>query len=165
MFNNNNNMRVMIVDGYTDAADSLALLLTHWGLDVRVAYNGPDALAMARLYCPHIVLMELMLEGLDGYQLAKRLRQDTSENITLIALTGMGDETYRWRALNMGFHSFLVKPVEPEGIKRQLLRLALLTRQTTSLPKINRPLAFGRYEDDVCFRVPQAGPALAKWRP
>lgn len=116
-------LRVLIADGYADAADSLALLLTLWGHDPIVTRSGPEALAAARSQRPHVVLTELMLDGLDGYELAGRLRDELGDATTLIALTGFGDEAHRRRAREAGYALHLVKPVEPARLQRLLTRL------------------------------------------
>ena len=112
-------VRVLVVDGYPDAADSTALLLRLWGYDVQVAYTGPAALDIAPVYLPDIVLTELCLPGADGFRLARRLRGQA----VLVALTGLGPEPYRRRAREEGFSHYLVKPVEPQQL-REVLKLS-----------------------------------------
>jgi CheY-like chemotaxis protein len=129
------NLRVLVADAYTDAADSLALLLDHWGHDVRVAYSGPEALASARHFRPHIVVTELKLDGLDGFQLADQLRQQAPQGLTLLALTGLSDDRLRRRARACGFHSFLLKPVDPERIRKLLAGLGDCTFAGMKAPR------------------------------
>jgi CheY-like chemotaxis protein len=103
-------LRVLVADGHADAADSLALLLGLWGHEVRVARTGPEALEATQSYRPEVAFVEIVLPGLDGLQLARQLRDRVA---VMVALTGMGQETYRQRAHDAGFDHFLVKPVEP----------------------------------------------------
>jgi CheY-like chemotaxis protein len=119
-----NKLRILVVDSYVDAADSLALLLTHWGYDAQVAYGGREALAVARWYRPDFVLAELKLSGLDGFRLAEQLRNEAGEEMELIALTGFGDDAHRRRARASGFDSLLIKSADPENLRTLLGRLA-----------------------------------------
>ena len=117
-------LRVLIADGYADAADSLALLLALWGHDAAIARTGPETLHAARAHRPRVVLLEPALDGLDGYAVAGRLRQEHGEDMVLIALTALGDAAHRRRAREDGFDLFLVKPVEPARLERLLERLS-----------------------------------------
>ena len=123
MANLQNNLRVLVVDSYADAADSLALLLGCWGHQVRVAYSSSEALLVACQFRPHVVFAELKLAGCDGFQLAELLRRQQGDGLHLAALTGMGAEAQRCRARACGFRSFLLKPADPERIRRLLQRL------------------------------------------
>jgi CheY-like chemotaxis protein len=145
--------RVLIVDGYADASDSLALLLTYWGYNVRVAYSAPEALVIAHQHRPQIVLLELKLDGLDGYQLADRLRSEGLANGPLIALTGLGDVQFQRRARECGFHSFLVKPVEPEKIKKLLDRLAHDNNTEEHIPPFQELFRSGHRGGESFFRI------------
>ncbi len=104
-------LRVLIVDANADAADSWAILLGLWGYEVRVAYTGPNGLAAARTYHPHVVLSEIALPGIDGYLLAQRLRGELRQ-VELIAVTGYGQEVDRTRAREAGFSHHFVKPAD-----------------------------------------------------
>jgi CheY-like chemotaxis protein len=113
--------RVLVVDDSTDSAESLARLLRRWGHEVRVAYDGPSALAAARSTAPEVVLLDIGLPGMDGYEVARQLRQDPDLNDTvLVALTGYGQATDRRQTHNAGFDQHLIKPVDP-GLLRTLL--------------------------------------------
>jgi two-component system CheB/CheR fusion protein len=113
-------LRILVADGHADGADTLALLLQLWGHDVCVARTGPQALEAASVYRPDVVLIELVLPGLDGYELARRLQGQA----VLIALTGLGGGTYRRRSWEAGFTLHLLKPVEPPELKGILSGLA-----------------------------------------
>jgi DNA-binding response OmpR family regulator len=103
---------VLVANGYRDAADVLALLLRVWGYEARVAYTGPTALAEATRYQPDVVVADLILPDLDGFQLADRLRGQAA----LIALTGLWHETVRRRAFESGFDHVFLKPADPEEL-------------------------------------------------
>jgi CheY-like chemotaxis protein len=106
-------LRVVVVDDNVDAAEGLALLLRLSGQEVRVAYDGPSALALAGRFRPQVVLLDLGLPGMDGYEVARRLRgQPELEATYLVAVTGWGQPEDRQRSKEMGFDRHLVKPVD-----------------------------------------------------
>jgi two-component system CheB/CheR fusion protein len=114
--------RVLVVDDNLDAANSLARLLKRlYGQDVRVAHDGPAALEAADLFHPEIVLLDIGMPGMDGYEVARRLRQKPEHaGLKIVALTGWGQETDRLRSKAAGFDHHLVKPVEPDDLCRLL---------------------------------------------
>jgi PAS domain S-box-containing protein len=110
--------RVLIVDDNQDAANSLAHLLRIQGQEVQVAFDGPSALTVASDFQPAMALLDLGMPGMDGYELAQRLRQQPGlERLRLIALTGWGQEEDRRRSREVGFDLHRVKPVEPEVLR------------------------------------------------
>jgi signal transduction histidine kinase/ActR/RegA family two-component response regulator len=116
-------LRVLVVDDNHDAAASLASLLTIWGERVAVAHDGQAALDTARTFAPHVVLLDIGLPGLDGYEVARRLRaQPTRTRAVLIALSGYGQAEDERRAREAGFDHHLVKPVDPEVIRELLAK-------------------------------------------
>lgn len=113
--------RVLVIDPCADTVESTALLLRLWGHDVQGVRSGTKALAAARVYQPDVVLMEIRLPGLDGCEVARRLRQDgAAPGLLLVAVTGSGDERSRRRTRGAGFDCHLVKPVEPGLLERLL---------------------------------------------
>src|SRR4051794_22000498 len=104
--------RILVVDDDRDTAETLACLLRLFGHDVRIALDGYQAMEIARRVRPRYVLLDLGLPGLDGYQVASRLRQELPETIGLIAITGYGCEEDRRRALAAGFDHHFVKPLD-----------------------------------------------------
>ncbi len=109
--------RLLVVDDNRDAADSLAMLLRLQGHEVRVAHDGPAALEMVKGYCPALVFLDIGMPGMDGYEVARRLRQQPGlENVRLAALTGWGQQEDRRRTAEAGFDHHLVKPVEPKAL-------------------------------------------------
>nr|WP_156901431.1 PAS domain S-box protein [Azohydromonas australica] len=113
--------RVLVVDDHHDAAESMAMLLRMSGHDVQVAQDGPMALGMAAALRPDFVLLDIGLPGMDGYELARRIRElPELGRVQLIAVTGRGQEADRQTAAAAGFHSFITKPVDPEELARLL---------------------------------------------
>jgi PAS domain S-box-containing protein len=116
-------LKVLVVDDNRDGADSLAMMLTAFGHDVRVEYEGRHGAAGAAAWRPDIALLDIGLPGLNGYELARRLRQDASTRHTvLVAVTGWGQHEDRRRSAQAGFDHHLVKPVDPPHL-RALLNL------------------------------------------
>jgi signal transduction histidine kinase len=112
--------RVVVVDDCRDGAESLAMLLRIWGHEVRVAYDGPTALQTVRAEAPDVVLLDIGLPGMDGYQVARRLRELPGDRLTLVALTGHGQNEDRRRSLEAGFDYHLTKPVDTEALQQLL---------------------------------------------
>ena len=105
--------RVLVVDDNVDAAEILAKGLTLLGHEVRVSFEGTDALAMAAVFRPDVAILDLGLPGLDGFEVARRLRTlDGCESTRLIALTGYGQPEHKHQSSAAGFERHLVKPVE-----------------------------------------------------
>jgi CheY-like chemotaxis protein len=108
----------------------MALILKLEGYDVRIAYDGESALEAVRSFRPEAVLMDISLPGIDGHEVARRLRQDpdlASGIGLLVAVTGHAEPEVRRRSREAGFDHHLVKPVDPEGV------LALLGHQSLAL--------------------------------
>ena len=103
--------RVLVVDDNVDAAQSLAMLLELTGHEVRLAYDGPSALEAVMQYQPDVVLLDIGLPGLDGFEVAQQIRRQAAlGNIVLVALTGYGQGADRRLAKDAGFDYHLVKP-------------------------------------------------------
>ena len=109
--------RILVVDDNRDAADTLALLLEADGAAVRVVYDGRAALAQAETFLPTSVLLDLGMPGMDGYEVARRLRQDERfSGLRIVALTGWGQDADRRQTRNRGFSHHLTKPVSLEDL-------------------------------------------------
>ncbi len=109
--------RVLVVDDNRDAADSTATFLQVAGHDVKAVNNGADALACVAAYGPDVVVLDIGLPGMDGYELARRLRSlPETERAFLIAVTGYGRQGDRVAALEAGFDEHLMKPAEPSKL-------------------------------------------------
>jgi signal transduction histidine kinase/CheY-like chemotaxis protein len=112
-------MQVLVVDDNQDAADSLAALLEIDGFDVRTVYDGAAAIAVCAQAQPDMIIMDLGMPGMDGYETARAIRQRPgAERILMLALTGWGQSDARRRTMEAGFDHHLVKPVELEQIVR-----------------------------------------------
>ena len=102
-----------MVDDNVDTVLSFSMLLKAEGHDVRTACDGPTAIDVVLDHRPHVVLLDIGLPGLNGYEIASRLRREPSlAHTTLVALTGYGQESDRLQAMQAGFHHRLVKPVD-----------------------------------------------------
>jgi PAS domain S-box-containing protein len=111
--------RVLIVDDNKDSADSLSLLLTLLGHTVQTANDGPTGLAAANEFKPEAVLLDIGLPGMDGYEVVSRLRQkDIFKTVTIIAMTGYGQEDDRRRSEEAGFDYHVVKPGDPDLLQK-----------------------------------------------
>jgi PAS domain S-box-containing protein len=104
--------RVLVVDDNVDTANGMAKLLRFSGHEVRVAHNGEEAFKVAREHQPEVMLLDLGLPGMDGYELAKMIQgEEWSKSSVLIAVSGYGEEQARDLSKRAGFHHHLVKPV------------------------------------------------------
>lgn len=115
--------RILVVDDNPDAVRSTAMLLTLGGYEVRTATSGTVALEIARQFRPEVALLDVGMPGMDGYEVARRLRREpTLRQVLLVALTGWGKDEDRQRSREAGFDHHLVKPVDLEQLQ------ALLTK-------------------------------------
>src|SRR5262249_2551659 len=114
--------RVLIVDDNTDAAETLRLLMkTLGGGEVHTASNGPDALKAAATLHPDVVLLDLGMPGMDGYELARRMRAESwGKRALLVALTGWGQDQHRRRSQEAGFDRHMIKPADAEALRSVL---------------------------------------------
>jgi CheY-like chemotaxis protein/two-component sensor histidine kinase len=114
--------RVLVVDDNRDSAHSLAMLLQFLGAEVQTANSGADALAAIESFRPNVVLLDLGMPEMDGYEVARRIRARTEfSDIMLIALTGWAQDEDRRRAQNAGFDHHLVKPADISALEALLM--------------------------------------------
>jgi PAS domain S-box-containing protein len=107
------NRRILVVDDNHDGADSLAMLLGFLGHDVRTAYDGEEAVAAAEEFRPQIILLDVEMPKLNGYEACRRIRQRPwARNVVVVACTGWGQDEDRRRAREAGFNHHIVKPVD-----------------------------------------------------
>jgi CheY-like chemotaxis protein len=116
---------ILIVEDNADARDVLRVLLELEGHEVETAEEGQAALEMARTKDPDIALVDIGLPGIDGYEVARRVRARDRRRPVLIALTGYGQPEDRRRALEAGFDDVLVKPVDPAALTALLVTLEI----------------------------------------
>ena len=118
--------RVLVVDDNVDAAQSLAMLLQLMGYDTSAVYSGRAALEIAATYKPHAVILDIGMPGMNGHEVAQRLRESTaSKSLVLIALSGFAQDDDRLRSMRTGFDAHLGKPVEPATLEALLARLTM----------------------------------------
>jgi CheY-like chemotaxis protein len=117
-------LRILIVDDNKDAAVSMGMLLRILGHDIRIAGDGVEAVRLAGEFRPAVVLLDIGLPRLNGYEAAEQIRdQPWGERMVLIATTGWGQEEARRRSKEAGFDHHLVKPVDPEAVIQVLASL------------------------------------------
>ena len=114
---------MLVVDDNHDAADSLAYMLEMMGATTRVVYGGPDAVSAVEASVPDLVLLDLGMPGMDGYEVARRLAQHPQRGrMLLVALTGWGQSEDRQRTREAGFDEHLFKPAEIDVLEKLLGR-------------------------------------------
>jgi len=117
--------RILIVDDNKDSANTLATLHRRRGHQTRVAFAGPEALMIAAEFLPEVVLLDIGLPGMDGFEVARRLRaMPTLADVFLIAISGYGRAEDRATAAQAGFNDYLVKPVDLDVLRARLHELA-----------------------------------------
>jgi len=119
--------RALIVDDSADNADMLAMLLRIWGYQVKVCYGGVSALEVALTFRPQVVLLDVGMPGMNGFQVASGLREMPGlEETIIIGISGHAGEDCRSRARAMGMNHYLIKPEDPvhlQGLLAQALRI------------------------------------------
>jgi PAS domain S-box-containing protein len=117
--------RVLVVDDSVDGAESLARMLQLFGHEARTAHSGPEALDAAGPFNPEVVFLDIGLPGMNGYEVAERLRAEPSlRGTVLVALTGWGSEENNRQSREAGFDLHLTKPVDIKAIQNILMRVA-----------------------------------------
>jgi CheY-like chemotaxis protein len=112
---------VLVVEDNRDVAESLKLLLELFGHRVCVAHDGIEALDSARAHRPGVMLVDIGLPEIDGYEVARRVRGEPAlRDVTLVALTGYARDEDRQAALTAGFDLHLVKPIDPEKLEQMI---------------------------------------------
>jgi signal transduction histidine kinase/ActR/RegA family two-component response regulator len=123
--------RILVADDNADSAESLALLLTMRGSEVRTAHDGWEAVETAAAFGPDIVLLDIGMPRLNGYEAARKIRQQArGKRVVLIALTGWGQDEDRRRSTDAGFDFHLVKPVDFAALEQLLASLEIRLRPT-----------------------------------
>jgi two-component system CheB/CheR fusion protein len=113
--------RVLVVDDNVDAAQTLAELLDWFGHRTFVAHDGPTALEVARVNQPEVILLDIGLPGMDGYEVARQIRQEPGlSQALLVAVSGYGQEEDRRRSRDVGMDGHMVKPVDLEALQQLL---------------------------------------------
>ncbi len=118
-----NHYNILVVDDNLPAADSMSKLLKFVGHNVSLAYDGESALEKMKENMPHVVLLDIGLPGINGYEVAKKARKELNSDSTLVALTGYGQSDDKVKAKEAGFDYHLVKPVGITDIEKILIGL------------------------------------------
>ena len=114
-----------MVDDNQDAANATAMLVEAMGGDARVAYDGESALEMLHEYQPEVILLDIGMRGLDGYETCRRIRGVLGNRVLLVALTGFGQERDKEKATLAGFDAHLTKPADGAALADILAMRAL----------------------------------------
>ncbi len=112
----NQHHRVLVVDDNVDAAESLALLLQVKGHEVESAHDGAAAIEAVRRYRPGVVLLDIGLPNMNGYEVAEQIRKEHGRDVMLVALTGYGQSSDIERSKQAGFDHHLLKPVDSKTL-------------------------------------------------
>jgi CheY-like chemotaxis protein len=119
-----NPLRVLVVDDNVDAAESLRMVLAMMGHQVHTRYSGADALKASTEHQPDVILLDIGLPGLTGFQVAEQVRGTPGmEGIALVAITGYGQQEDHQKSKQAGFDYHLVKPVDPQQLQQLLTTL------------------------------------------
>lgn len=111
-------LKLLVVDDNRDSADTLAMVLKYKGHEVRVAYSGTEAIQAVEVYVPDLVLLDLGMPGMDGFEVSRQLRKTPGlEHTVLAALTGWGQDDHRKKTASAGFDHHLTKPLEPQALE------------------------------------------------
>ena len=114
-------LRILLVEDQPDTARSTQIMLGLWGHEVELAPDGPAALQAAQTHHPDVVLLDIGLPGMDGWAVAKLLHEQASgKGPLLVAVTGYGQPTAYRNSYESGIDVHLLKPVDPDGLKRLL---------------------------------------------
>jgi CheY-like chemotaxis protein len=116
----NKRRRILVADDNLDAGESLAMLLRLDGHEVELATNGTDALHLFERTRPEVAILDIGMPGLNGYEVAQRIRGNGHKNVLLIAVTGWGQDSDKARAAESGFDHHFTKPVEPAALSALL---------------------------------------------
>jgi CheY-like chemotaxis protein len=116
--------RVLIADDLPDAARSLAMLFEMYGAEVRISFDGAQTVQAAETFLPEIVLMDISMPGMSGYEAARAIRQAPwGRAMILVALTGWGRSTDLEAARSAGFDDYLLKPFDVERLLEMISRI------------------------------------------
>jgi CheY-like chemotaxis protein len=131
-------LRVLVVDDHVATTESIELLFSTQGHETRTAHDGAGAIQLAHAFCPHLILLDIAMPGMDGYQVASTLRTvEGSQHSAIIAVTGYAHPLDRRRCAEADFDLHLSKPVDPDVLEQ----LPLLLRDSGGPTEKSRQLA------------------------
>ena len=123
--------KILVADDDQDSAESLAMLLQMMGHEVRSALNGLEAIAVAAAFEPDLIVLDIGMPGLDGYEVCRRIRQQPwAHAVVIAALTGWTRDEDRDRSQEAGFNHYLVKPVDPQVLADLVARITGPNRES-----------------------------------
>jgi CheY-like chemotaxis protein len=137
----NQTRRVLIVEDHADSRETLRLLLTDWGHEVRAAADGHQGVRLALEWRPDAALVDIGLPRLDGYEVARRVRAALHDAVLLVALTAYDQDEDREKALSAGFDHHVAKPAELATLRGLLAQSPEMVRQSV---RLNNPGPAGR---------------------
>ena len=140
---------MLVVDDEPTITDVVSRYLERAGYDTRVAGDGPQAIELAGTARPDLVVLDLMLPGMDGLEVMRRLRQPASGRISVILLTAKGEPTDRVIGLRLGADDYVVKPFSPAEL---VARVDAVLRRVESAPEVEGPISFDGLELDPAAR-------------
>lgn len=134
----NHPLRVLIVDDHHASADSMSMLVARWGHDVRRAYDGVTGLALAAAFRPDVLLLDMLMPDVSGFEVARQVRrQDRLQPCFIIAVTGRTDAPHRQECYEAGVDLFLIKPVAPAHMQ------TLLGLESEHVRRTNKGMTIG----------------------
>jgi PAS domain S-box-containing protein len=116
--------RVLVVDDNHDAADSMAMLVEFAGGTTRAVYSGAAALELLEAFGPDVVLLDIGMPGMDGYEACRRIRAKYGDSISVVAVSGWGQQSDKDFAARVGFDAHLTKPADPEALAATIARVS-----------------------------------------
>ena len=128
-------LRVLVVDDNTDAADSVGMLLGAMGCSVRVVYDGLSALVAMADFNAAVILLDIGMPGMDGYETCRRIREKWGAHVVVVAITGWGQQSDKRSALQSGFDAHITKPADPIKLEQVLCALSKRMVETNPIPK------------------------------
>ena len=128
------NLRILIVDDNQDAANSLGMVLDMLNIDNRISYSGEDAITLVDDYAPDAILLDIGMPGMDGYEVARKIRQAGNDDVLLVAVTGWSQVEDRQKSCAAGFDHHLSKPVDLDGLQALLAKVAAAANGEHPLP-------------------------------
>ena len=128
------NLRILIVDDNQDAANSLGMVLDMLHIDNRISYSGEEAITLVDAYAPDAILLDIGMPGMDGYEVARKIRQAGNDDVLLVAVTGWSQVEDRQKTCAAGFDHHLSKPVDLDGLQSLLAKVAAGTEGDHPLP-------------------------------
>ena len=140
---------VLVVDDEPTIAEVVARYLQRAGYHARIAGDGPTAVQLARTLRPDLVVLDLMLPGLDGLEVMRRIRDDDRDRIAVILLTAKGEESDRVIGLRLGADDYVVKPFSPAEL---VARVDAVLRRVDTSPEAEQPLEFDGLRIDPAAR-------------